>query len=134
MTSPRISTYRQVVPYIYSWRTPDIPKYDGWEKIGYTEQESAEKRISQQASQLNIVKIKVWAYRATFMTEGRWDVPRQRLPRLPQAARNPARVRPQRHSAPYGVARVRRRRENQQGVLLRLRFQVLHHPDRGVAG
>lgn len=70
MPSPNISTFREVVPYIYSWTTPDIPKYDGWEKIGYTEQESADKRISQQASQLNIAKVKQWAYRATFMTEG----------------------------------------------------------------
>lgn len=70
MPSPNISTFREVVPYIYSWTTPDIPKYDGWEKIGYTEQESAEKRISQQASQLNITKVKRWAYRAAFITEG----------------------------------------------------------------
>lgn len=69
MPSPKIRTYREVVPYIYSWRTPDIPKYDGWEKIGYTEQDSADKRIKQQASQLNITKIKVWAYRAAFITE-----------------------------------------------------------------
>lgn len=69
MASPKISTFREVVPYIYSWKTPDIPKYDGWEKIGYTEQDSADKRINQQASQLNITKIKVWAYRAAFITE-----------------------------------------------------------------
>ncbi|MGN6252018.1 MAG: DEAD/DEAH box helicase [Marmoricola sp.] len=69
MGSPNVETFREVVPYIYSWRTPDIPKYDGWEKIGYTEQESADKRINQQASQLNITKIKVWAYRAAFITE-----------------------------------------------------------------
>jgi type II restriction enzyme len=67
--SPNICTFREVVPYIYSWTTPDIPKYDGWEKIGYTEQESADKRISQQASQLNITKVKQWAYRAAFITE-----------------------------------------------------------------
>jgi len=67
--SPNISTFREVVPFIYSWTTPDIPKYDGWEKIGYTEQESADKRIAQQASQLNIAKVKQWAYRAAFMTE-----------------------------------------------------------------
>ena len=52
MPSPKISTYREITPFVYSWRTPDIQKYDGWEKIGYTEQESADKRISQQASQL----------------------------------------------------------------------------------
>ncbi len=69
MDSPNISTFREVVPYIYSWTTPDVPKYNGWEKIGYTEQESADKRISQQASQLNITKVKRWAYRAAFITE-----------------------------------------------------------------
>ena len=39
MPSPKISTFREIIPLIYSWRTPDVPKYDGWEKIGYTEQE-----------------------------------------------------------------------------------------------
>ncbi|WP_314147518.1 DEAD/DEAH box helicase family protein [uncultured Leifsonia sp.] len=69
MTSPNIKTFREVIPLIYSWRTPDIPKYEGWEKIGYTEQESADKRIAQQASQLGIAKEKVWAYQAVFVTE-----------------------------------------------------------------
>lgn len=69
MPSPNISTFREVVPYIYSWKTPDIPRYDGWEKIGYTEQESSETRIAQQASQLNVEKVKVWSYRAAFSTE-----------------------------------------------------------------
>ena len=50
MPSPKISTFREVVPLIYSWRTPDVPKYSGWEKIGYTEQDSADTRIAQQAS------------------------------------------------------------------------------------
>ena len=67
--SPKLSTFREVTPYIYSWKTTDVPKYEGWEKIGYTEQESADKRIAQQGSQLNISKIKVWAYRAAFITE-----------------------------------------------------------------
>lgn len=69
MPSPYISTFREVVPYIYSWRTPDIPKYDGWEKIGYTEQDSSETRIAQQASQLSVEKVQVWSFRATFITE-----------------------------------------------------------------
>ena len=59
MPSPKISTFREIVPLIYSWTTPDIPKYDGWEKIGYTEQETADARIAQQASQLSVRKDKV---------------------------------------------------------------------------
>lgn len=69
MPSPNINTFHEVVPYIYSWKTPDILKYDGWEKIGYTEQASSEIRIAQQASQLSIEKVQVWSYRATFITE-----------------------------------------------------------------
>ena len=29
MPSPKISTFREITPLIYSWTTPDIPKYDG---------------------------------------------------------------------------------------------------------
>ncbi|MCK0441231.1 DEAD/DEAH box helicase family protein [Gordonia alkaliphila] len=66
MSSPRISTFRQIKPLIYSWTTPDIPKYAGWEKIGYTELESADDRISQQASQLSVKKQTAWVRQALF--------------------------------------------------------------------
>jgi hypothetical protein len=44
MPSPKISTFCEITPLIYSWTTPDVPKYEGWEKIGYTEQESVDVR------------------------------------------------------------------------------------------
>lgn len=69
MSSPKINTFREINPMVYSWRTPDLPKYLGWEKIGYTEQQSVDERIKQQASQLAIAKAKVWAFPARFMTE-----------------------------------------------------------------
>lgn len=69
MPSPKIRTFREITPLIYSWVTPDIPKYAGWEKIGYTEQESADYRIAQQASQLSVEKQKVWSRRALFTSE-----------------------------------------------------------------
>ena len=69
MASPKISTFREITPIVYSWKTSDIPKYDGWEKIGYTEQESADARIAQQASQLSVEKQKVWSRRAMFTSE-----------------------------------------------------------------
>ncbi|NKS63657.1 DEAD/DEAH box helicase family protein [Rhodococcus hoagii] len=69
MSSPKINTFREITPLIYSWKTPDIPKYDGWEKIGYTEQESADVRIAQQASQLSVEKQKLWVRRALFTSE-----------------------------------------------------------------
>jgi len=69
MPNPKISTFREIIPLIYSWRTPDVPKYDGWEKLGYTEQQTADARIAQQASQMSITKVKVWARRALYSTE-----------------------------------------------------------------
>lgn len=69
MASPKIETFRAVVPLIYSWKTPDVPKYSGWEKIGYTEQDNAEKRIAQQASQMAITKEILWSRRALYTTE-----------------------------------------------------------------
>jgi type II restriction enzyme len=67
--SPKINTFRAIVPLIYSWRTADVPKYSGWEKIGYTEQDSADTRIRQQASQMSVTKEKVWSRRALYTTE-----------------------------------------------------------------
>lgn len=69
MPSPKINTFRQINPMIYSWRTPDMPKYAGWEKIGYTEQQSVDTRIAQQASQLSMKQERVWAYPARYITE-----------------------------------------------------------------
>lgn len=70
MASPKISTFREVVPVVYSWMTPDVPKYQGWEKIGYTEQVGgADVRIAQQASQMGIEKRKLWSQRAFFTSE-----------------------------------------------------------------
>jgi type II restriction enzyme len=58
-----------ITPLIYSWSTPDIKKYEGWEKIGFTEQGSADTRIAQQASQLSIKKQNLWSRRALFTSE-----------------------------------------------------------------
>jgi type II restriction enzyme len=58
-----------ITPLIYSWSTPDIEKYEGWEKIGFTEQGSADTRIAQQASQLSIKKQNLWSRRALFTSE-----------------------------------------------------------------
>ncbi len=69
MPSPKINTYREIRPVIYSWSTPDLPKYAGWEKIGYTEQQTAAARVAQQASQLSIEKKLEWSRRALFTIE-----------------------------------------------------------------
>lgn len=70
MNAPHLSTYREIKPVIYSWSTPDVPKYDGWEKIGYTDQQTAADRIAQQASQMNVTKDINWTRKAFFTSEG----------------------------------------------------------------
>ena len=47
MAVPKIKTVKPVVPEIYAYTTPEVPKHRGWTKIGYTEQE-VKKRIEQQ--------------------------------------------------------------------------------------
>ena len=69
MRSPKIQTFQEINPLVYSWTTPDIPKYKGWEKIGYTEQATADTRIAQQASQLSVEKKKLWSRRALYTSE-----------------------------------------------------------------
>lgn len=69
MRSPKIDTFGEINPMVYSWTTPDIPKYHGWEKIGYTDRQSVDDRIAEQASQLSVEKRRLWAQRAVFTSE-----------------------------------------------------------------
>ena len=48
-----ISTSRPAVPQIYAYTTPEVPKHDGWTKIGYTEQ-AVEDRIKQQSHTIDV--------------------------------------------------------------------------------
>lgn len=60
-----IQTTKTIKPIIYAWRTLDIPKYQGWFKIGYTTR-SAQDRVEEQASQLQIKKELIWSYDARY--------------------------------------------------------------------
>ena len=61
----KINTAKKVVPMIYAYTTPDIPKHDGWIKIGYTEQE-VEKRLKQQTHTADIDYKVEWKGNAIF--------------------------------------------------------------------
>lgn len=65
MNKPNINTAKEVIPMIYAYSTSDVPKYDGWLKIGYTERD-VEKRVNEQASQLKINKNLEWKGNAIF--------------------------------------------------------------------
>ena len=50
-----VKTSRNVVPKIYAYTTPEIARHDGWTKIGYTEQDDVNKRISQQTHTADVI-------------------------------------------------------------------------------
>ena len=124
MPSPKIRTFREITPLIYSWTTPDIPKYAGWEKIGYTEQESADARIAQQASQLSVDEEEAVVAAGPVHVGGRWALHGQGLPRLPAPTGRGARD----HAEADRVASLRDRAEDVAGVLQRLRRPGLPQP------
>lgn len=62
----KLNTAKQAFPMIYAYSTPQIPVYDGWTKIGYTEMQSVEERISQQGHELALDKVLEWKGSAIF--------------------------------------------------------------------
>ena len=65
MAAPQIKTTQRVVPMIYAYTTPDVPKHIGWTKIGYTEQD-VKTRIRQQTHTADIDFHEEWRGNATF--------------------------------------------------------------------
>lgn len=61
---PPINPVTRICPRIYAWSTDDVPKYAGWLKIGYTDHQTVEGRVAQQASQLKIDKRIEWEHTA----------------------------------------------------------------------
>ena len=61
-----LSTSKQAFPMIYAYSAPQIPDYNGWTKIGYTEAQSVEERIKQQGHELAIIKKLEWKGAAFF--------------------------------------------------------------------
>ena len=64
-TDKLIRTTREFVPTIYAYTTPDIPKHDGWTKIGDTKR-GAETRIEEQTFTADIDYKLEWERNATF--------------------------------------------------------------------
>lgn len=62
----KIQTVRQVHPMIYAYSTPEIRRHDGWVKIGYTESQTVEDRIKQQAHTLDTITDEQWRREAVF--------------------------------------------------------------------
>ena len=68
MAGIKINTTTKVVPQCYAYTTPDVPKHDGWTKIGFTERD-VETRIKEQTHTVGIEHKICWHLRAAYMTE-----------------------------------------------------------------
>ena len=60
-----IQTTNRIIPMIYAYSTPEVPKHNGWVKIGYTEQD-VDKRIKQQTYTVGLKYNKEWQGTAIF--------------------------------------------------------------------
>lgn len=54
MAKINIKTSESISPMIYAYSTPEIASHDGWVKIGYTDKQSVEDRIAQQAHTIDV--------------------------------------------------------------------------------
>ena len=61
-----IKTFKQVIPMIYAYNTPDVAYNDGWTKIGYTEKQTVEQRIYQQTHTAGIKAVLAWQDNAMY--------------------------------------------------------------------
>lgn len=66
MNTPKINTSQKVMPMIYAYATPEVERHNGWTKIGYTEQQSVEERIKQQAHTINVKTQLLWKGNAVY--------------------------------------------------------------------
>lgn len=68
-----IQTSTRVIPMIYAYSTPDVPKHNGWVKIGYTEKQDVDSRIKQQTHTADIDYKIEWKGNASY-DDGSGDV------------------------------------------------------------
>ena len=68
MAKIKIQTSKTITPMLYAYTTPDIPKNDGWTKIGYTERDVLT-RIKEQTQTVDIAFRLEWQDSAIFADE-----------------------------------------------------------------
>lgn len=68
--APKIKPVKWIVPTIYCYTTPDIPKHNGWCKIGYTERDP-QKRIDEQTETVDVDPEFQWDADAIYATDPR---------------------------------------------------------------
>lgn len=63
-----INPYKNIIPKIYAYTTPEIARHDGWTKIGYTTQDDVKKRILQQTQTADVRFNVEWYKNARYST------------------------------------------------------------------
>ena len=71
--STAIKSAQRIIPMIYAYSTPDIPKHAGWVKIGYTEKQDVDSRIKQQTHTADVDYNLEWKGNASY-DDGSGDV------------------------------------------------------------
>ena len=56
----KIKTSEKIIPKIYAYSTPEVPKHNGWTKIGYTEREDVMTRIYEQTRTVGLEPVLEW--------------------------------------------------------------------------
>lgn len=69
MPAISIQTTAKVIPMMYAYSTPEIPRHDGWVKIGYTDRQTVDERIAQQTHTADVLYKKEWSGNARFEDE-----------------------------------------------------------------
>ena len=60
MTKIEIKTSKVIEPKIYAYSTPEVPKHNGWTKIGYTERDDVMTRINEQTHTVGLIPKLEW--------------------------------------------------------------------------
>lgn len=66
MTSPKIQSYKPIIPMIYAYTTPTVPEHQGWTKIGYTDSQTVKQRIAEQTHTADIQYKLLWTDNAIY--------------------------------------------------------------------
>ena len=72
-----IRTTKIIYPQIYAYVLPEYKPNEGWIKIGYTERENVDERISQQTHTAGIKPAKLWSEPAKYIGSDEWFTDKQ---------------------------------------------------------
>lgn len=66
MGTPKIKSFKKIIPMIYAYTTPNDISHQGWTKIGYTDKQSVEERIKQQSHTIDAKVELLWRGNARY--------------------------------------------------------------------